>query len=476
MAGGTRSRTSVALVLGLLSALSLSGFATAQNLPTRADYTTWLAKYAQARPSFKPGDVLTSKDVERIRPFVPPGYLEQLDFPEVRMEIGPPQDHTPRTDFMECTEKYVSQVRLGPAGDLQNYICGQPFMISEERSSDPLAGIEAAWNFEYRWQNFGFAVYSVPWIWVSFGGTHPPVEIEKPPVNWDTSTGFNVPLPTTAETAEMFAGGGSFQRMLQSTYQRVYFNHLAQLMNEQHGVLPVPNAKMFEFKDFLGFFDPFDVRGAAFIIYRYNDPLRADDAWAYIPNLRHVRRISVEVKSDSVLGTDLTLEDFFGFSGRVLEWHWKFLGWKDALAVMNSKYDNAHYFGPNGIIPNDRWTMRRYAVVERTPIRSGHPYSSAIELLDTQNWDCAYLITFDHTQRVWKIFQFSEAWSEDLKESALQRINRGIHASHTQGVAAMDLQNRRATLFATYGGGFPNLTGQHVSSIFDPSSLEQTHR
>ena len=113
MAGDTRSRTSVALVMGLVSALGLSGFATAQNLPTRADYTTWLAKYAQAEPSFKPGAVLTSKDVERIRPFVPPGYLEQLDFPEVRMEIGPPQDHTPRMDFMECTEKYASQVRLG---------------------------------------------------------------------------------------------------------------------------------------------------------------------------------------------------------------------------------------------------------------------------------------------------------------------------------------------------------------------------
>ena len=172
-----------------------------------------VGQICHAEPSFKPGDVLTSKDVERIRPFVPPGYLEQLDFPEVRMEIGPAQDHTPRMDFMECTEKYASQVRLGPAGDLQNYICGQPFMISEEKSSDPLAGIEAAWNFEYRWQNFGFAVYSVPWIWVSFGGTHSPVEIEKPPVNWDTSTGFQVPLPTTAETAEMFAGGGSFQRM-----------------------------------------------------------------------------------------------------------------------------------------------------------------------------------------------------------------------------------------------------------------------
>jgi hypothetical protein len=68
------------------------------------------------------------------------------------------------------------------------------------------------------------------------------------------------------------------------------------------------------------------------------------------------------------------------------------------------------------------------------------------------------------------------ARSEDLKEPALQRINRGIHASHTQGVAAMDLQNRRATLFAIYGGGFSNITGKHVTSIFDPSSLEQSHR
>jgi hypothetical protein len=146
MAEGTRWRTSVALVVGLVSALGLSGLATAQNLPTRADYSTWLAKYAQAEPSFKPGDVLTSKEVERIRPFVPPGYLEQLDFPEVRMEIGPPQDHTPRMDFMDRTEKYASQVRLGPAGDLQNYTTPAPaarrsrlFRASTDEITGPFA-------------------------------------------------------------------------------------------------------------------------------------------------------------------------------------------------------------------------------------------------------------------------------------------------------------------------------------------------
>jgi hypothetical protein len=41
------------------------------------------------------------------------------------------------------------------------------------------------------------------------------------------------------------------------------------------------------------------------------------DAWAYIPNLRRVRRISAEVKSDSLLGTDITIDDFDGFNDRV---------------------------------------------------------------------------------------------------------------------------------------------------------------
>src|SRR5262249_56287965 len=87
------------------------------------------------------------------------------------------------------------------------------------------------------------------------------------------------------------------------------------------------DSKDFELKEYPGFHEPFDIRGTAFIVYRHTDPLRADDAWAYVPSLRRVRRISVETKSDSLLGTDHTLEDFYSFSGRVLDWDWKFLGW-----------------------------------------------------------------------------------------------------------------------------------------------------
>jgi Protein of unknown function (DUF1329) len=230
---------SVALLAAIVC-LSPSAVRAQQVLPTRFEYSVWLHKYMDATPTFKPGDVLTQKDLERIRPFVPPGYLEQLDFPALRMEIAAPEDHTPRQDFMNCTEKYQSQVRLGPNGELENYICGQPFS-DDLSASDAMAGFKAAWNYEWRWQNFGLACYTLPWIWVRFGGTHSPFDIEKD-VSWDTGTNFQGALPDSEQVAKMFQGGGSFQRILQSTYQRVYFSHLAP-MADRGGLLPVPGAK-----------------------------------------------------------------------------------------------------------------------------------------------------------------------------------------------------------------------------------------
>ena len=41
----------------------------------------WMNKYRDAKPDFKPGDVLTVKDLPRLVPFIPPGYIEMLNFP-----------------------------------------------------------------------------------------------------------------------------------------------------------------------------------------------------------------------------------------------------------------------------------------------------------------------------------------------------------------------------------------------------------
>jgi hypothetical protein len=467
-----------AAIIAVISAVIALGAsrATAQNVKsyTRATVDQWMSKYTDAKPDFKPGDVLGSKDLERIRPFVPPGWFEQLNFPEFKMEIMAARSHMPRKDFQECTEKYQAQVKLNPDGSLANYVCGQPFPDASLNTSDALSGIKAAWNFDYRWQNYGEFSLNYLFIVAHFGGNHDgdaPKMIESPPSNWVGGVEYHSKLPTDA--SKFFGGGGTFARTLSSFYRRVYFSHLAQRA-DNHGLLGTPDSAEFLWKEFSGFFSPYDVRGQVFITYRYADPHRADDAWAYDPQSRRVRRVSVEVKSDSVEGTDTTQEDFYTFSGRALHWHWKFLGWKDVLSVMDSRDDYAHLFGPNGEIPNDRWSVRRYAVVERTPVEAHHPYSSVVMFWDAENWHPWMALAFNREGKLWKLWELQSRWTEDFHSFA--EINHGVETNMLVGEDVVDLQNDRATIFAGYGSGYPDAVPASVTQLYDISKLEEMHR
>lgn len=474
-AEGMRLRAVRALMCALALVVCRAATVAAQGaLPTRQIAEQWLAQNANAKPDFKPGDVLTVKDLERIRPFVVPGYFDQLNFPELKMEIVAARSHLPRKDYADCTEKYQGQVRLKSDGTIDNYVCGQPFSDASLVPGDPQSGSKVIWNFEYRWQNYGPLDLNFMFVFDRFGGSHEgsaPNVIEAPPVTWSGGTNFTSTMPTDA--AKFFGGGGTFGKTLSSFYQRVYYSHLAQRAAEG-GVLPVPNAKEFFWKEFEGFFAPYDVRGQVFITYRYNDPYRTDDAWAYDPQLRRVRRISVEVKSDSLVGTEQTEEDFNTFSGRPVRWNWKFLGWRNLLCVMDSKYDYAHYYGPNGIVPDDVWSMRRFAVVERTPKEPHHPYSSVIMFWDAEDSHPWMAAMFDRQQNLFKSLTYTFRWSEDFQQWA--ELNHGVQATGLQGLAAIDYNNKRATIFPAFGGGFPDVDVNHVDKLFDISKLEEFHR
>lgn len=438
-------------------------------------FLNWLHKYKDAKPDFKPGDVLTAKDLEtKIKPFMWPGYLPFLNFPQFRMKIMAPVDHTPRKDYMNCTEKYQAQVRLNPDHTLANYVCGQPFPNSAIKVGAPNAGWKAAWNFEYRWQNFGLLTIA-PVTIMHFGGTHTPPTWSPPPSGWMESAGIhglNYSVPSAAVMKKIYGGGGSFERTMCAFYRRVYFTHLAQI---QDHTLPVPNAKEFEFKEFTGFYTPFDIRGTAFIVWRYSDPHRSDDGWAYIPTLRRVRRISVQVKSDSLLGTDHTIADFYGFSGRELNWKWKFLGWKKYLAIQDAQHEYTYLYGPEGIIPNDSWELRNFAIVERTPRMARNPYSAVIDSWDSQNWDTFLMEAWDRAGKLWKIWEFQKKWSESFKGDWQAPINKGAYSTEFQSIQVIDVQNNRGTIWIT-PGGFPNVQGPEATGIFDANNLETIHR
>jgi hypothetical protein len=435
-----------------------------------SDYEDWMKKYAGAQPDFKPGDVLTAKDLERLRPFIPPGYFEQFNFPDVHFKIVEPYDDRMHPDFVKCTEKYGRQVKLNPDGSIQGYRCGQPFPNDEITLNDPKAGIKAAWNFEHHWQNYGFYEAEHQWAWVRPGGSHQGMVPNDAVASADDpffSQFVKHPLPKNIN--KLWGGGGTFERTLSGWYKRTFMSHLAQLDGGS-----LPGGADFEFKEWTNFSEPFDIRGTAFIVYRYNDPYRPDDAWAFVPTLRRVRRISAEVKSDSLLGTDLTIEDFYGFAGRELDWNWKFLGTKYVLNQYNPRETFVKFWGPDGMLIDDVWELRKEYVILRTPKSPRHPYSAAIMYVDPQSWMCFLELAFDRSGKLWKVIPW--IWEYTEMNNEFPELNKGAFGYAWLWLSVFDVQNSRGTTITTYGAGLPSFPIDKLMAVYDVNRLEQSHR
>ena len=160
------------LIMGLLVWTGPSWAQGERRAMTRDTLLQWVAQHKDAQPNFQPSDTLTFDDIEKLRPFIPPGYFEEFQFPEVTFEITPTGDYAPRKDYLEATEKYASQTRLAQDGSLEGYVAGQPFPTDQLDPSDPTSGLKIGWNFNFRWQHYGPKVGTFATIMLKPGGTH----------------------------------------------------------------------------------------------------------------------------------------------------------------------------------------------------------------------------------------------------------------------------------------------------------------
>lgn len=427
---------------------------------TVADFMGWFEANQTAQPQFVDGDLITFDQAEMLRPFVPPAYQDEMFFPGMEVQIRDAGDLTPGDIYQAATKKFYGQATVAADGALQNYTAGRPFDPATFTPSSMEDGFKLGWNFNYRWQNEGAETGEAEWVWVRRGGNHAGHEIMN------------------GNRARFYGGEGTFERILRGPYKRIYLTHRADLANQDYKVQG-NWAEGVEFREYTGFDSPFDIAGTAFVIIRYEDPRKTDDAWAYIPSLRRVRRISAEVKSDSLLGTDLTLEDFYCFAGRVLEWDWEYLGTVRLLAVARSRNLNTHFYGPDGVVPFDDWSLRLMDVAKMTPKRSNHPYSAKIMMLDRETSGCYYADNYDVAGRLWKVIQLSKSWSEnaynhedydfELKPSAETPL--GTRMTMFQSINTIDKQNNRATLVPTRGMYYGPNDPIRMKRQFDINSL-----
>jgi hypothetical protein len=65
--------------------------------------------------------------------------------------------------------------------------------------------------------------------------------------------------------------------------------------------------------------------------WRYRDPNKQDNSFAYSPMIRRVRRMSAANRSDAFMGSDLAVDDANGYDGKVSAFTWKILRKQEAL-------------------------------------------------------------------------------------------------------------------------------------------------
>ena len=450
--------------LAVLAAIAAQPLASSAFTPD--DHIAWIKANQSAKPQFVDGDTITYDKAELIKPFVPAEYQEVQIFEGMEMKIKDAGDISPPKAYADATEKFKGTATIAADGAIENYTAGRPFDPATFQPGSKEDGSKMAWNWNFRWQLGGLSVSEVHWVWVRQGGEHSKHEVMS---------------QDNGKYKTFYEGGGTFERVLTGPYRRVMFSHRSDLPESNYKVNNGEGfAKGTEFREYTGFTAPFDISGTAFLILRYDDPRKSDDSWAYIPSLRRVRRISVEVKSDSLLGTDHTLEDFYCFNGRPLEHDWEYVGSVKELAVARSRNTHTVYYGPNGWAAKDDWALRQLDVVKQIPKRSNHPYSLKFLHIDRESGECYYSNAFDKAGQVWKVWQLSKMFSDDPQ--AADQVTgpfkalptpKGTRASQFQSINVVDLQNKRGTIVPCRGIANAATDLAQVKKILDVNYLTE---
>ncbi len=340
---------------------------------------------------FQEGDVISFASLDKLKDYLPPTFWENREYffyEGMEIEIGPFFRPYPEADvYQAASERFRGQTTLGKDGSLVNYTAGRPFATeSIHCEEDPDAAVKIIWNFMKAWNGDGaFNEWSYTY--------------------WDR--GEQLPL---------------------------YFKGTAKIILMKHRVEPKylgeNNGDIFKNEKRQSVFGieveaPFDARGIMLMTYRYEvadgplDQAKNDDTWVYVPDLRRVRRISSAQRTDSVQGTDFTLDDLRSFLGIPPQYTWECLGEADIISPFNTKtlaypYGDDYNFGPYGFsFANDRWELRKAWIIRFDPKNDDHPYHHKDLYIDRETYEPLYSFAYDRKKELWKIIWHNHRYSAD---------------------------------------------------------------
>lgn len=415
--------------------------------PNRAAVEAWLASTPAQLPAA--GSVVRQADLESLRALLPPGYFDDANYADTIFTIEATGDYHGPAVFQEATAANAGKTTLRPDGGLDHYTAGQPFDPAQFDDVTPAdAGLMAAWNHVYRWQYYGYRVKALDMVYVQ------PTEGDKP-----------------GKRAGGMEGGGTAERALVQTFHRVYLSHLAMLPAQNYRVNASDSANRY-FKDYISFLEPFDVAGTTFVVERAEDANEDDQVNTYLPSQRRVRRVSAKERADNFMGSNFTLDDFEGFSGRVMDYQWTYRGQKQLLHVSNSQEKALRFGGPHSNVAIDRWQVRNCFVVVLTPRWEGHPMAAKYLFIDEQTGTPAIALNIDRKDQLWRVLMTHYQRPIPDASTAARALETSLGA--WRGSVALDLGNQTTTIArATSVSEYPTMTDREIERTFSLSRLTE---
>lgn len=361
-----------------------------------------------------PGTVLNASNVATYAEFIDETLVKLIADGDFTLEVTNSESFPVHPEFAKATEQYRGQPTLpSEPGVLNNYIAGRPFPDPPD-SDDPRAGDKLAWNLRY-----------------SYGGDSGQVR----PFYWQYRN----------------MRSGKIERELSFAGMTLRFKHRV-VMD------PVPDLPNNQSQIFNGLYlqvlDPSDIRNTQVLIHRLEDDTRQEEGWLYLGTQRRVRRLPTGQNTDAFLGSDIMIEDFLGYNGRLMDMEWRYLGTVNVLmpffrhneldlsdrTVGEDGFRFVDFFGQGNCFPKIKWQYRTAYLVEAVPKWKQHPLSKRLYYVDAETFTPAYGRLYDNSGKLWKFAVAGFSHPDHHLEK-----NRGSYVPVLDAVTMIDLQARHCT-------------------------------
>lgn len=323
-----------------------------------------VAEVLGADAELKPGETIGPHNWQRVQGMVGEAMLARIKA-GYTFQIKEPKVYRPVKEYAEATEKYSGKVRLGPNGELLNYVAGLPFPSFDPR--EPQAGQKLAWNFFWRWLGDDYKT----------GGA--------------TKGGKIIRYAIEKDGSERRADLVSYFIFPRTRY------HLD----------PKPVIPGYEHIDYMQLrIDsyPRDAAGTTTLEIRYDDPKRPDDLYIYIPAIRRIRRATTTQRCQTLAPSEFVLDDINSHNGKITDFNYRVLGEKKMLANM-AQQNLPYHRKPGDYLPLDeRWEVVDTYVLEVVSKDPNYCYGKKILHINKMTYDNVWTFMYDRKGEYFKEF------------------------------------------------------------------------